>query len=70
MRFAWLVVTATVLLVYNGNVNPFTQVQNEASMAESHPVAARTHQVAVSQRHEAATPPVQLKMSLPPGTGY
>ena len=33
--------TATVLLVYNGNVNPSTQVGNEASMAESHPVAAR-----------------------------
>ena len=33
--------TATVLLVYNGNVNPSTQVANEASMAESHPVAAR-----------------------------
>ena len=33
--------TATVLLVYNGNVNPSTQVQNEASMAESQPVAAR-----------------------------
>ena len=33
--------TATVLLVYNGNVNPSVQVANEASMAESHPVAAR-----------------------------
>ena len=33
--------TATVLLVYNGNVNPSTQVANEASMAESQPVAAR-----------------------------
>ena len=33
--------TATVLLVYNGNQNPSTQVQNEASMAESHSVAAR-----------------------------
>lgn len=36
--------TATVLLVYNGNVNPVTQVGNEASMAESHPVAARVVQ--------------------------
>jgi capsular polysaccharide biosynthesis protein len=33
--------TATVLLVYNGDVNPTTQVGNEASMAGSYPVAAR-----------------------------
>ena len=33
--------TATVLLVYNGNLNPSTQVGNEASTAESYPVAAR-----------------------------
>jgi capsular polysaccharide biosynthesis protein len=33
--------TATVLLVYNGDVNPSTQVPTEASMAESNAVAAR-----------------------------
>ena len=33
--------TVTVLLVYDGDVNPTVQVQNEASMAASHPVAAR-----------------------------
>src|SRR5262249_32051468 len=33
--------TATVLLVYDGNVNPSVQVGNEQSMAASSPVAAR-----------------------------
>jgi capsular polysaccharide biosynthesis protein len=33
--------TATVLLVYNGDVTPSVQVTNETSMAESQPVAAR-----------------------------
>lgn len=33
--------TATVLLAYNPNVNPAVQVENEASLAQSQPVAAR-----------------------------
>ncbi len=33
--------TTTVLLVYNGSVNPSVQVANEQSMAASQPVAAR-----------------------------
>ena len=36
--------TTTVLLVYNPDVNPTVQVQNEASMADSRPVAARVVQ--------------------------
>jgi capsular polysaccharide biosynthesis protein len=36
--------TATVLLVYNGNVTPSVQVTNEESMAASQPVAARVVQ--------------------------
>jgi capsular polysaccharide biosynthesis protein len=36
--------TATVLLVYNSDVNPAVEVENEASMAESQPVAARVVQ--------------------------
>jgi len=36
--------TATVLLAYNPNVNPTVQVLNEASLAQSQPVAARVVQ--------------------------
>jgi capsular polysaccharide biosynthesis protein len=36
--------SATVLLVYNSNVNPSVEVQNEASMAQSQPVASRVVQ--------------------------
>jgi capsular polysaccharide biosynthesis protein len=36
--------SATVLLAYSPNANPFVQVANEASMAQSQPVAARVVQ--------------------------
>jgi len=36
--------TTSVLLVYNGSVNPSVQVENEASMADSQAVAARVVQ--------------------------